>query len=165
MSNGFVKIYGSKLVTSSLWDECPEARLVWFSMLAVADMHGVVDTPSEKALARYLNLPQDYLERGLAVLMAPDSDSRTKSFEGRRVIRDGSVFRCVNYEKYRDFRTPKQEADRRRIASQRAQAIQAKAKRGDLAAHRAAQKAKRIELGTSGVAGELTRIELGRGDT
>lgn len=96
---------------------------MWFSMLAVADMHGIVDTPSEKALARYLNLPQDYLEKGLAVLMAPDPDSRTKAFEGRRVVRDGSVFRCVNYEKYRDFRTAKQEADRRRIASQRAEAM------------------------------------------
>ena len=129
MPNGFVKIYGSKLITSSLWDEAPEVRLVWLSMLAIADQYGIVDTPNEKALARVLNLSRDYLERALAVLMSPDAGSRTPTNEGRRVVREGTVFKCVNYELYREFRSVKQEADRKRIASQRAEAAARAAKR------------------------------------
>jgi len=118
--SGFVKIYGSKLITSSLWDESPEARLVFLSMLAIADASGFIDIPNVKALARVLNLEQDYVDRALAVLMAPDAGSRTDDYEGRRVLRDGSGWRCVNYEKYREFRTAQQEANRLRVERHRA---------------------------------------------
>lgn len=120
VSYGFVKIYGSKLMTSSLWDEAPEARLVFLSMLSIADMHGFVDVPNERSLARVLNLPLDYVQRALGVLMSPDEGSRTETEEGRRVLREGSGWRCVNYEKYRDYRSPKQEATRERVARWRA---------------------------------------------
>lgn len=120
MSYGFVKIYGTKLITSSLWDEAPEARLVFLSMLAIADQNGYVDVPNERALARVLNLPDDYLKRGLDVLMKPDPGSRTASHEGRRIVRQEPGWLCVNYEQYREFRSAKQEADRIRIAALRA---------------------------------------------
>jgi hypothetical protein len=120
VSYGFVKIYGSRLMTSSLWDETPEARLVFLSLLAIADRDGFVDVPNEKALARVLNLPPDYLERALVVLMAPDDGSRNKAFEGRRVLREGSGWLCVSYKDYRDYRSPKQEATRERVARWRA---------------------------------------------
>lgn len=122
MSNGFVKIYGSKLISSSLWDEAPEARLVFLGMLALADQNGIVDTPNERALARMLNLPEEWIAKALAVLMAPDEGSRTDVEEGRRVVRCGTVYRCVNYERYREFRSAKQEADRVRIGAIRAAA-------------------------------------------
>lgn len=117
---GFVKIYGDKLITSSLWDEIPEARLVFMAMLAIADARGYVDIPNERALARVLNLPEDYVARALAVLMAPDRGSRSPDHEGMRLLRDGSGWRCVNYEKYREYRSPKQEATRQRVAKHRA---------------------------------------------
>ncbi len=122
MADGFVKIYGSKLISSSLWDEAPEARLVFLSLLAVADASGYVDIPNERALARVLNLPLDYVELALAVLMAPDAGSRTTSHGGRRVLREDSGWRCVNYEKYREFRSARQEAIRARVEKHRASA-------------------------------------------
>lgn len=113
--DGFVKIYGSKLITSSLWDEAPEARLVFLSLLSIADSRGYVDVPNERALARLLNLPPDYVQRALTILMAPDEGSRTPTNEGRRVVRDGTGWLCVNYAKYREFRTSKQEVTRLRV--------------------------------------------------
>ncbi len=115
----FVKIYGDKLISSSLWDERPEARLVFLSMLALADGDGVVDVPNTRALARILNLTEEFLLAGLAVLEAPDSGSRTPDEDGRRVVREGASWRMVNYEKYREFRTATQEATRRRVAAHR----------------------------------------------
>jgi len=116
---GFVKIYGNKLITSSLWDARPEARLVFLGMLALADADGVVDIPNIRALSRILNLPTSYVEHGLEVLEAPDPGSRTPDDSGRRVVRDGTKWRMVNYEKYREFRTEKQEANRLRIEAWR----------------------------------------------
>lgn len=152
MAYGFVKIYGSKLITSSLWDQPPEARLVFLSMLAIADQNGYVDVPNERALARVLNLPEDYLARGLEVLMASDKGSRTPRDDGRRIVRQEPGWKCVNYEAYREFRSAKQEADRRRIAAQRARSRDGKESRNRLA------KAK--PAGMCAVIAELDRREM-----
>jgi hypothetical protein len=117
---GFVKIYGSKLITSSLWDEPPEVRLVFMAFLAISDWDGFVDIPNERALARVMNLEIDYLERALSVLTRPDKGSRTPDREGIRVFRDGTGWRVVNYEKYREFRSSAQEATRLRVERYRA---------------------------------------------
>ena len=126
MADNFVKIYGSKLISSSLWDEAPEVRLVFLSLLAVADYNGYIDIPNERALARVLNLSQEYLDGALAVLMAPDGGSRSDEHEGRRVLRDGSGWRCVNYEKYREFRSASQEATRIRVQRHRAKVAESR---------------------------------------
>ena len=114
-----MKIYGSKLISSSLWDEAPEVRLTFLALLAIADARGFVDVPNERALARVLNLERGYVERALAVLMAPDKGSRTDAHNGRRVLREGAGWLCVNYEKYREFRSAKQEAIRLRVEKHR----------------------------------------------
>lgn len=120
MSDGFVKIYGSKLLKSTLWLESVEARLLFIGMLAEADADGVVDIPSVKALAHRMNMTVEQTESGLAVLESPDPESRTDAMEGRRVVRDGRVWRVVNYDKYREMRTERQEAERLRKARERA---------------------------------------------
>jgi hypothetical protein len=132
-ANEFVKIYGSKLVSSSLWEATPEARLVFISMLALADWDGWVDTPSERTLARMLNLDVDYVHRALVVLAAPDPDSRSADNDGRRVIATRNAngdagFQCVNYEKYREHRTKHQEAHRLRVQKYRARLEEARAR-------------------------------------
>lgn len=123
MPNGFVKIYGDRLLNSTLWEEAPEVRLVFISMLAIADRAGFVDCPAGvPTLARRINLPTDYIERALAILEAPDPRSRSKSEEGRRLLRKDGGWLVVTYMDHREYRTHKQEADRKRIAAQRAAA-------------------------------------------
>lgn len=116
---GFVKIYGDRLLDSTLWLECWQARLVFLGMLAAADSQGVVDIPSVEVLAHRLNLSVPDTRAGLDVLEAPDKNSRSEAEEGRRVVREGDHWRLVNYSKYREFRTSKQEQTRRRVARHR----------------------------------------------
>ncbi len=123
MGDGFVKIYGDKLMDSTLWLEPPEVRLVFLSMLAVADENGVIDVPGLRALARKLNLPLEYLEPALERLMEPDPDSRSEAEDGRRVLkrqRPDVGWQCVNYEAYREFRGKKVEQARIRQQRKRA---------------------------------------------
>ena len=122
MSQGFVKIYGDRLIRSSLWDEIWQARLVFLGMLALAGPDGLVAVGTIKGLARLLNLPVPDVESGLAVLAAPDPDSGSPDHSGIRVMRvdedDVRGWRIVNYTKYREMRTPRQvkraEAERAR---------------------------------------------------
>jgi len=120
MGDGFAKIYGDKLLRSTLFLEPPEARLVFLAMLAMADADGVVDVPGVRALANALNLDVDYIRRALAILEAPDPDSRSKAEEGRRVLQLETGWVLVNYRKYREHRTQKQEDTRVRVAKHRA---------------------------------------------
>jgi hypothetical protein len=120
MSDGYTKIYGDRLRNSSLWLECWQARLVFIEMLAIADRHGYVTTPSVRVLANALNLSVADVEAGLAVLESPDADSRTDVEQGRRVLRKQGGFFIVNYAYYREFRTERQEQERRRMAEKRA---------------------------------------------
>ncbi len=117
--SGFVKIYGTKLLDSTLWLECWQARLVFLGMLALADRHGVVDIPGERVLAKRINLPPEDVRVGLGVLMEPDPDSRSPEEGGRRVLPLETGWRIVNYEKYREFRTERQEKARLRAAKWR----------------------------------------------
>ena len=120
MGDGFVKLYGQKLVDSTLWLEEPATRLVFLSMLAIADSEGVVDLPGVAVLANRLNLPLDYVQGALDVLLAPDPESRSKELDGRRLVKlDGPGWRCVNYAKYREYRGAKKEAARVRQAKWR----------------------------------------------
>lgn len=105
MSAPFVKIYGDLLLSSALWEESPEARLVFIGMLALAEFDGAINIPLVATLARRLNLPIDYVERALSVLEAPDSRSRSPEEEGRRVLRTHTGWEVTNHSKYRDVRT------------------------------------------------------------
>lgn len=119
MGDGFAKIYGDKLLRSTLFLEPPEARLVFLAMLAMANAEGVVDVPGLRALANVLNLEVSYVERALAILEAPDPDSRSKDHEGRRLLPLETGWQLVNYVKYREHRTDRQEQTRKRVAKHR----------------------------------------------
>src|SRR5688572_26766240 len=120
MSEGYTKLYGHRLLNSTLWLECWQARLVFIGMLAMADRKGFVHAPGVRVLARAVNLSVEDTQIGLDVLEAPDPDSRSGAEGGRRVLRDQSGWLVVNYEQYREYRTEKQEADRLRAAEKRA---------------------------------------------
>ena len=117
--SGFVKLYGTRLLSSTLWEESPEARLVFIGMLALADKDGIVGVPLRATLARLLNLPIDWIDRALLVLEEPDTESRTPDHEGRRLLRTRTGWIVANHKKYREIRTDKQIADADRQARHR----------------------------------------------
>lgn len=119
MSDAFTKIYGDKLLSSSLLLESLETRWVFIGMLSLANEHGIVDVPSVRTLAHRLNVSVDGLTAALAVLEAPDPESRTPDEDGRRIVREGNVWRVVNHRAYRDLRSTAQEKTRERVAKHR----------------------------------------------
>jgi hypothetical protein len=99
--------------------------LVTFQQLIVlCDADGVVDmTPP--AISRRTNIPIDIIEEGLTFLAQPDKYSRSKEYEGRRIILIDSErewgWQIVNHKYYRNLasREDKKEKDRVRIAEKR----------------------------------------------
>lgn len=112
MSGQFVKLYGS-ILTSSVWAESKETRLVWITMLAMADKEGRVDA-AIPGLAHAARVTVAECEEALRTFMQPDTYSRTKENDGRRIDEVDGGWVVLNHEKYRDIRTDKQMADAER---------------------------------------------------
>jgi len=101
---GFTKLF-STIITSSIWQEDNVTRIVWITMLALADAQGKVDA-AVPGLASAARIDLDECERALTILLNPDKYSRTKDFEGRRIeVCDGGWI-ILNYTKYREQRDP-----------------------------------------------------------
>lgn len=95
----YVKLFSS-ILTSSVWAEDVPTRIVWITLLALADKEGDVRS-SPSGLARVANVTPEDCQRALAKFLAPDPESGTKTDDGRRIEeRDGGWF-IINYAKYR----------------------------------------------------------------
>lgn len=106
--SGYTKLFGS-ILDSTVWQESKECRLVWITMLAMKNRQQVVEA-SVPGLAKRAGVTVVECELALARLLAPDSYSRTKDHEGRRIdVVDGGWL-ILNGEKYRE----KLSADERR---------------------------------------------------
>lgn len=106
----FAKIF-SQIFDSTIADDY-EVRHIFMDLLVLADSDGVVDMPME-SIARRINVPSEKVKNAMAILEAPDPQSRTPEFEGRRIekISDRSWgWIILNYTKYRAIAT---EFDRR----------------------------------------------------
>lgn len=105
---GYTKLFGS-ILASTIWRESKETKILWITMLAMADQHGYVAT-SVPGLADMARLTVPETRQALQELMAPDPDSRTKEHEGRRIAEADGGFAILNHGKYR----AKMSADDRR---------------------------------------------------
>lgn len=117
----FVKLYAT-ILRSSVWNEDKATRILWITMLADADADGYV-RGSIGGLARLANLTRDEAVEGLRVLSAPDADSRTPDFDGRRIEEvEPGTWHILNFRRWREMRTPKQIADAERQRRHRSNA-------------------------------------------
>jgi hypothetical protein len=99
--SGYTKLSHS-IVTSTVWRESAQTRVVWITMLALADMHGEVEA-SVPGLADAARVTIEECEGALTILSAPDKYSRTKDFDGRRIeVIDGGWV-ILNHAKYRNL--------------------------------------------------------------
>ncbi|HUS88160.1 MAG TPA: hypothetical protein VMW91_02125 [Desulfosporosinus sp.] len=99
MADHYSPLFAS-ILTSTLWQESYSTRLLWVTMLALADETDTVYA-SVPGLAFQARITEEECREGLNRFMSPDPDSRTKEFEGRRVKAvDGGWF-LLNREKHR----------------------------------------------------------------
>lgn len=105
----YVKLFAT-LIHSTIWREDLHVKVLWITMLAMADEQGDV-WASIPGLADAARVSIEQCQDALTRLSAPDPYSRTKDHEGRRIeVVDGG-WRLLNYRKYRQLR----DAEHRRI--------------------------------------------------
>lgn len=97
-----MKIFAS-ILTSTLWALDDATRLVWITLLALADKDGFVRA-SPSGLSRLANVDEARGREAIANLSAPDKDSGSQEYEGRRIEAVEGGFVVLNYKKYRDLR-------------------------------------------------------------
>jgi hypothetical protein len=99
---GFTKLFAG-IVHSTVWREEMHVKVVWITMLALADRHGRV-LASFPGLADAARVSLEQCRDALDRLGGPDEYSRTKDHEGRRVEEIDGGWRVLNYLKYREMR-------------------------------------------------------------
>ena len=97
----YVKVFQS-ILHSTVWQEGKDVKILWVTMLALANWDGVVEA-SIPGLANAAGLTIDETEKALEVLRSPDPYSRSEEYQGRRVEDRVGGFQILNYEKYRDL--------------------------------------------------------------
>lgn len=112
--NGYTKLFQS-LVTSSLWTESDRTRIVWITILAMADKHGEIQA-SVPGLARLAGVPVEDCEKAIELFLSPDRHSRTPDHDGRRIEKIYGGWAILNHAKYRAMAS---DADRREQAAER----------------------------------------------
>jgi hypothetical protein len=100
MSNGFTKLHGS-ILTSTIWREDPVTKVVWITLLAMADQDGTVEA-SIPGLAAIANVSIEQTEEAMQKFDSPDRYSRSPESEGRRIAPIDGGWRLLNYDKYRE---------------------------------------------------------------
>lgn len=101
MSLTFTKLFNS-ITESTIWVEPAHTKIVWITMLAMADHVGRVHA-SVPGLANRAVVPLKDCEIALDTLLSPDRHSRTKDNEGRRIEPIDGGWRLLNYTKYREL--------------------------------------------------------------
>jgi len=101
MSESYAKLWSS-VTRSSLWQrESNEVRILFITMLAIADAEGYVGS-SVPGLAKEACLAVEEIRDALNVLESPDPDSRDPANEGRRIKKAHRGWIILNYRKHRD---------------------------------------------------------------
>ena len=123
----YSKLHAS-IVNSSLWTEPDAVRLLFVTLLALADKDGMV-YGSKNGISRLANIDPDESDSAWVALMSPDPDSsdttRAPEHEGRRIEAIGGGFRLLNFQYYRDLRSDDDRREQNREAQARFRAKKA----------------------------------------
>jgi hypothetical protein len=120
----YTKLFQS-IITSTIWSEDDKTRIVWITMLALADKNGEVQG-SVPGIARIAGVGVEDARSAIEKFLSPDPDSRSKDDEGRRAeVIDGGWF-LINHPKYRQMAS---DDDRKKKAAERQQRFRDKEKR------------------------------------
>ena len=98
----FTKLFSS-ITASTIWCESPETKVVWITMLAMADAAGFVYA-SVPGLANIAQVPIDQTREALAKFLDVDPDSRDSENEGQRIEEIDGGWAILNHPKYRKIR-------------------------------------------------------------
>jgi hypothetical protein len=115
--DGFTKLFG-RIIHSTIWQEDHPTRVLWITMLAMADRDGMVHA-TIPGLANAARITIKECETGLTKFQQPDRYSRSKVDEGKRVREVHGGWILINYETYRALMSAEQQRESARIRQQR----------------------------------------------
>jgi len=95
----FVKL-DCKILDKSIWRESAETKVVWITLLAMADSDGLVEA-SIMGISDRARITLEETEKAIETFMAPDPYSTNPANDGRRIERVVGGFQVLNYEVYR----------------------------------------------------------------
>lgn len=95
----YAKLFSS-ILDSTIWGETDHVRIVWITMLAMADAEGVVNA-SVPGLAARARVEVPKCQEALKKFQDPDPYSRTPDDDGRRIATVVGGWRLLNYGKHR----------------------------------------------------------------
>ena len=98
--SGYTPLF-STIVCSSIWDEDNCTRIVWITMLALADASGNVES-SIKGLAHQARVTVTQCNTALEILKAPDPYSKSKNNDGKRIEEIEGGWHVINHAMYRN---------------------------------------------------------------
>lgn len=104
----------SSIVTSSMWSEDSDTRVVWVTMLAVKNEHSEVQS-SVPGLARLANVALEKCQFALDKFKSADPFSRTKAFDGRRIEEIPGGWRILNGDAYRRLMSQDERREYKRV--------------------------------------------------
>jgi hypothetical protein len=96
----YAKLFSS-IIHSSIWCEDSDTKVVWITLLAMADFDGHVEA-SHGGLAKAAGLPLEKVQMALDKFYAPDPDSMNQDNEGRRVAKVDRGWLVLNYTEFRE---------------------------------------------------------------
>jgi hypothetical protein len=115
--SGYTKLFGT-IIGSTIWGEDPATKVVWITMMALADRDGIVES-SVPGLANFARVSIAETETALRKFQSPDPYSSTPDHEGRRIEPVDGGWRLLNHAKYRLRMSPEDVRERDRIRKQR----------------------------------------------
>lgn len=110
----YTKLFRS-LVHSSIWQAPDHIRLVWVTLLALADRDSTAQC-SVPGLAAAARVTREQADEALMVLSSADPDSTDPTYDGRRIERTETGFRLLNHARYSRLMS---EEDKREKAAER----------------------------------------------
>lgn len=112
MSDTYTKLFSS-ITESTVWGESYATRIVWVTLLAMADAQGDVHA-SIPGLARRGNVTVPEVEDALLSFLSPDAYSRTKDEDGRRIEEIDGGWHLINHGKYSAVRSAEERREYKR---------------------------------------------------
>ena len=95
----FVKL-DCKMPNKSIWREDSDTRIVWITLLLMADQFGIVES-SIMGISDTAKVSIELTKSALVKFELPDEYSTNPANEGRRIERIKEGYRILNYEEYR----------------------------------------------------------------
>lgn len=113
----YTKLFNS-IISSTIWRESPAIKVVWVTLMAMADQDGIVEA-SVPGLAHLSGVTVQETESAVAKFLSPDPYSRSPENEGRRIEPVDGGWRLLNHGKYREKMSLDDLREKARIRQQR----------------------------------------------